>query len=354
MCIAIVKPAGKWVSKEHLRNSFEGNPHGAGYAWHDGVKVQIRKGFFTWRSFWRAYKRDVSANVAAFAHFRIATRGTKNEANCHPFQMDKAVLMHNGPCLNHRYCNGDKEGDRSDSWQFADDFISGLSSTQVKRLQPMIEDFSGSEKVIMMFDDGEIVICNEREGTWSAGCWFSNSSFHGYGKRTSHKIGLPTTSMYDLAAEDAWYENAYNRSSTYDDSSWINKQIAKRFSDATEKSMIAPVVVRPIAKIVEGKNYAQCVYSEKLKEYLPKHVLMENQNRTWSEEWLAYLDDSLPLSDQAMASNSYIYDYDVDGDFELVAEVLSNAGALRVYLDDCDVPESTVSVTTTDSRTAVH
>jgi hypothetical protein len=55
MCIAIYKPKGEEVSKDRLRNSFNRNPHGAGFAFAEGAgKVHIRKGFFTFDQFWKA------------------------------------------------------------------------------------------------------------------------------------------------------------------------------------------------------------------------------------------------------------------------------------------------------------
>lgn len=201
MCIAIYKPAGAWATKRQLRTCFERNPDGAGYAWHDGTKVQLRKGFFTWRGFWKAFKRDVAAESPAFIHFRIATRGKHDAERCHPFQLQGGVLMHNGPCLNSRACSGD--GDRSDSQQFAEDFVDGLTSQQFLRLKPMIEDFAGSEKIAAMFDDGQVVICNEAQGHWFQQIWWSNHSYESYGiPRAGRSLVYP--GAVDDDAPDWW------------------------------------------------------------------------------------------------------------------------------------------------------
>lgn len=182
MCIAIYKPAGAWATKRQLRQCYENNPHGAGYAWHDGTTIQLRKGFFSWRSFWKSFKHNVTAETPAFMHFRIATSGKKDAEHCHPFAMQDGVLMHNGPCLNYRHCKGDDE--RSDTRQFVEDFVDGLNSTQFRRIKPMIESFAGTEKIVAMFTDGEVVICNEDQGHWNNGIWWSNHSYEDYSSRS--------------------------------------------------------------------------------------------------------------------------------------------------------------------------
>jgi len=200
MCIAIYKPAGAWATKRQLRECYERNPHGAGYAWHDGETIWLKKGFFSWRSFWKAFKRDVTADTPAFMHFRIATSGKKDAEHCHPFLMEGGVLMHNGPCINYRSCKGDDE--RSDTRQFVEDFVDGLTSKQFERLKPMIESFAGTEKIAAMFTDGKVVICNEDYGHWKDGVWWSN---HSYEER-SFKSTSTTSADKSTAKELEWWE----------------------------------------------------------------------------------------------------------------------------------------------------
>jgi len=200
MCIAIYKPAGQWASKQELRTCYQNNPHGAGYAWHDGEQIHLIKGFFSWRSFWKSFKQHVTAETPAFIHFRIKTSGKQDAEHCHPFAMKYGVLMHNGPCINYKHCSGD--GERSDTRQFVEDFVGELDSRQFRRLQPMIEDFAGTEKIVAMFNDGEVVICNEDHGHWDHGIWWSNHSYRDYSTWTA-----PTKSWRDFVDEyndDAW------------------------------------------------------------------------------------------------------------------------------------------------------
>ena len=54
MCIAINSPKGTTPKKESLRESFESNPHGAGFAFVDDGKIIIKKGFMSFDKFFKA------------------------------------------------------------------------------------------------------------------------------------------------------------------------------------------------------------------------------------------------------------------------------------------------------------
>jgi glutamine amidotransferase len=313
MCIAIYKPAGAWITKEQLRTSYENNPHGAGYCYHDGEAVRIVKGFFSWRSFWKSYKRHVTSDMPAFAHFRIATRGEKDISNCHPFDLGNGALMHNGPCLNYRYCDGDKE--RSDTRQFAEDFISGLESKQVKRILPMIEHFIGTEKIVLMFDDGEVLIAGEKEGHWAHGIWWSN---HGYEPR---KV----------------YTGAYSKS-TLDD----NEDDDIRWNSYFRRKDAKVVEMRPA--IEWEKPRLRASWSNRLQTFVPKIVEFDGLPHVWDERLSAYLPEDLDLfgidQDELEADDNYVYTYDRHGGVDVIADVINTADELRVFLTACANPNS--------------
>lgn len=302
MCIAIYKPAGQWVSKEELRNSFENDPHGAGFAYHNGKRVVMKKGFFTFRSFWRAYKAEVTNDTPAFAHFRIATRGAKDASNCHPFAIPGGVLMHNGPCLNHKACAGTET--RSDSKQFAEDFIAGLTAHQVLRIKPMIEQFIGSEKVALMFDSGEVILCNEDVGLWEHGCWFSNTGHH---------------------AHPVYYGYHGTRSYMDDDYVWESRYQRKTNSTTSIVTQSAPIKERYI-------------YDRNLGLFIPGTVIVEGIDHYWDKDFSAYLPNG--TSDQAVADDDFVYDWHGnDKDPSPVGEVIHDEKQLRLFLQlELDTP----------------
>ena len=76
MCIAIAKKIhSKCPSLDTLRNCWDSNPDGAGFAFNDAGRVVIKKGFMTWNDFktaWLRYsKRYDFDNRGVLIHFRI-------------------------------------------------------------------------------------------------------------------------------------------------------------------------------------------------------------------------------------------------------------------------------------------
>jgi hypothetical protein len=345
MCIAIVKPAGHWVSKEHLANSFKANPHGAGYAYiGENGKVVTKKGFFAFDKFFKSYSKDVTTETMAFVHFRIATKGKTDEANCHPFAIDNGVLMHNGPCLNYVHCKGDAE--RSDSREFAEDMVKTLNLEQIKSLRPVIESFAGTEKVAFLFDGGEYVICNEKQGLWSEGCWYSNTSFRGYFNVTTGNAyrGQDSFGGYGGYAGGGSYDY---RNKVWDPDSRTYKE-----RDATSQTVGTPVGTKAptnleqvIKRTFGGSDLFESKWSLHLKTFCPMHIIVDNTELVWSESMKAFLPTD--LANDLASDNRYVYEatniaqqrktgpnMKSDMDWTIVADCLQTEHDLRVFLKD--------------------
>lgn len=90
MCIAISKPIGVGLpSDEILKNCWENNDDGAGFAFNFDGRVFIKKGFMTFKDFMKALKTyDARYNFkecGVLMHFRIATHGARDASMTHPF-----------------------------------------------------------------------------------------------------------------------------------------------------------------------------------------------------------------------------------------------------------------------------
>jgi hypothetical protein len=89
MCIIVVKASGRVMPhKNTLRNCFENNDDGAGYAFqrHGEDIIHVKKGFMKFKHFWKAInKLDVKDKDRIIMHFRIGTSGMMNARMCHPF-----------------------------------------------------------------------------------------------------------------------------------------------------------------------------------------------------------------------------------------------------------------------------
>jgi glutamine amidotransferase len=177
MCLAIYKPAGTEVSLKHLENGFENHSDGAGMAWAvDGV-LHVRKGMFALSDVLEQYEQI--KDYPALIHFRKATHGKVDAANCHPFLFNdnKLALIHNGvlPIK----CNIEGLSDTAH-------FVKLVLEPMVKIHRVPINDGAlnylictsiGTDKLAVMDGTGKTYIFNEDKGNWDGGVWYSNTSF---------------------------------------------------------------------------------------------------------------------------------------------------------------------------------
>lgn len=94
MCIICASAAGvTQPNVETLRRMFASNPHGAGYMVARNNRVEISKGYMTWREFYRAVKYEhFTAEDSVVYHFRISTQAGVTPEMCHPFPLTSDIV----------------------------------------------------------------------------------------------------------------------------------------------------------------------------------------------------------------------------------------------------------------------
>ncbi len=179
MCLAIVRKPRVAVPEEHLRDGWEHNPDGAGYAFVENGMAVFRKGFMKYKEFLEAYQQDASSNPdsAFLIHFRITSQGAKNAANTHPFVIDGGLLIHNGTLSGTGSVSG--TGD-SDTCKFAEKYSKNLSFDFVTAYSAQFDEALRGSKLCMLYDDGRYKIVNEKDGVWQDDVWYSNYSYKAY------------------------------------------------------------------------------------------------------------------------------------------------------------------------------
>lgn len=179
MCIAIVKPEGKWLRRKAARNCFDNNDDGAGFAWLQGGTVHVSKGYFGFRKFWKDFRKV--QQYPCLVHFRIKTHGKTSRENCHPFEVDpgRMAMVHNGIISSLSIPGG-----TSDTAHFTDTVLKplvksyGIEALQVEDIQNMLQGMIGSGNKVATLDNlGRFTILNEKAGLWDEGIWWSNQSY---------------------------------------------------------------------------------------------------------------------------------------------------------------------------------
>ena len=190
MCIAILKPSDKTLDKSLLQACADNNPDGCGFAYNEDDKIIIKK-FMDFNSFWKEYKK-VQDNKTMLIHFRIATHGNVELANCHPFKLNNHMaLIHNGIISGY----GSKTENLSDTKDFINKVIGNISYKMWKNPSfiKLVESAIGYSKFVILDNSGKYYIINEKKGDWVDGVWFSNSTYKAKTKTVPATVVNTTT-----------------------------------------------------------------------------------------------------------------------------------------------------------------
>ena len=230
MCMLCVIPPNLTPDRDKLENSALNNPDGFGFALaipeEDRIHVETTMNPDT--SINRFLEmRAMYPDTWALWHARLATHGSTNIDNCHPFRVggdSRTVLAHNGilPVL---IQTGDK---RSDTRVFAEDVlptIGGVKALDNEQIFNVMEEFcSGSKVCILTLDplaEHTCYVINEKAGKFDdTGVWWSNDS-----------------------CELKTYSYSYN---AYDDRHWRSTRSLEHFyGDEKELLAVSHVVRNP-------------------------------------------------------------------------------------------------------------
>ena len=233
MCIIIAKEKyGRLPSEEELKNSFEFNSDGAGFMYVKEGKVVIDKGYMTYNSFIKHYKKLLEEfnnfkNKSLVIHCRIGTSGKNIKANTHPYPITNEVRMlkarhlsqeevgivHNG--IIHGY--GTQTG-LNDTQEFISKYIYPIYSHfkdfyKNKDIMYGIEVITNSKWVIL---DKEDKLYYVGEFIDDKGLKFSNTSYL-YRRYIYNNTNYYSDYYYDKYDEDYWYDKAYEEQKKLDE-----------------------------------------------------------------------------------------------------------------------------------------
>jgi Glutamine amidotransferases class-II len=209
MCMLCVISPNVTPSRSKLENSALNNPDGFGFAIaipaENRIHVETTMNADT--SINRFLEmRALYPDTYAIWHARLATHGTTNVDNCHPFRVgndSRTVLAHNGilPVVM------EKDDKRSDTRVFAEEVLpdmGGIYALDNDQLFNVLEEFCAGSKVAVLTVDPSAkhtcYVINEKLGKFDEdGVWWSNDSCS-LTYYTSAYSGSKWTSSRDLTA----------------------------------------------------------------------------------------------------------------------------------------------------------
>lgn len=184
MCLIIQVPSGVEKSTPFFLNTvkeaFQKNPQGAGYAIKRGDNISFIKGFFNVSALLRGIeKENLNLEDELVVHFRIGNKGSINEKMCHPFvissktkllervsspNVGSGVLFHNGTFKGFTYQQTLKN---SDTFLFTKEFagdeeILNFIKKSPESFEKLAKEVINGSRVLMMFPEHETV----RLGDW--------------------------------------------------------------------------------------------------------------------------------------------------------------------------------------------
>lgn len=213
MCIICVLPRDTKLSEEEFENCWDSNPDGGGYTLStpEGLVTKKSCDKQEFKKMWKEDSVKFGATIPRLVHFRVGTCGLKTEFNCHPFIINKGLVMaHNGVIP---IAIPESRKDESDTHYFVKEVMKRLPRWWMSNpaLAYMLTQTVGSgSKLVFLDKTGEFTFINKKSGTEDNGRWFSNHSF----KWIKNK-GSSTSSNVHMGFRGGNYANNWRTGNHY-------------------------------------------------------------------------------------------------------------------------------------------
>ena len=206
MCLAIVNIKGT-IPRQSLLNAWQSNPDGGGLLYISGEQLKDFKELKDFNKFYNFYinLRVRRNKKTILIHFRWATAGKVDIANCHPFYVDKKLgFIHNG------IISGvGVDPNKSDTVLFNKTVLQAFPENFLDNRETVdiIAENIGNSKLCFMDNNGEVKIINERLGHWYEENWYSNNSYRDHVRYSSSPATYLNREPSIFAAQISGYED---------------------------------------------------------------------------------------------------------------------------------------------------
>lgn len=187
MCLIVAQPAGaERMTSQEIKDAWQANPDGAGYAFAVGGVLHVRKAFFKLKKLIQAYRADWAATegkATFLVHFRMATHGSRCPENTHPFLVGREqnlAVAHNG------VLPVNPPADWSDTRFWLSMVYGGREVSEIlhpESLEHVGQHIGRFNKFALLPASGTLAFVNEEHGLWERGSWYSSQSARGGANR---------------------------------------------------------------------------------------------------------------------------------------------------------------------------
>lgn len=233
MCIAVYKPQGvNPPSKEIFKRCFLRNSDGAGYMYTSENKVHIRKGFMTFKDFWKSLnktKKQLGGNAidTPFVyHFRISTQGGVNKGLTHPYPLcsNYNTMKIESSCCDFGVAHNGiisatssyLKSDHNDTMEFIKEIASRVIKTtswyKNKNIVGLLEYILEGNRLAVLDKEGHC----ELLGKWteSDGVYYSNDGFKETRAVAVSSSWRHFSDYYDEYDDEYWWNKAHSSAGT--------------------------------------------------------------------------------------------------------------------------------------------
>jgi len=214
MCIIAVIPKDKKITADQIRECSKSNPDGFGLSFVSGGEFIVRKtmkGLASEKKLisWAEKRRGDSDLIL---HWRIATHGGTNLANCHPFPIGEHLIgAHNGMLnvLLDDSVSYQTEG-RSDTRIFFAEYLAKLPVgwQNEQYLLDLVSDYIAGSKIAVIDRIGRATVVRRGDGVEQGGIWFSNNTFRSFYQTTFKGYTGPPV-IYATGDTSKYYQKGY-------------------------------------------------------------------------------------------------------------------------------------------------
>lgn len=201
---------GETLEEDKLKNAWDKNPDGGGFAWAENGVLNINK-FLSFDSFIEAW-RKAPINHNRIISFRWGMVGGKSLDNSQPHIINDNLCLVQTGSLSSIYSKGNKSDTRILIEEKLQDFLKDDYEKIFRpEVQWLLSEFGGStNKMIFLTRTGKGLIVNSSKGEWDKNkknVWYSNSE-HEYPKYINSNYPV---SQSNYNQSDKYYKQESNQ-----------------------------------------------------------------------------------------------------------------------------------------------